>query len=107
MPKPEKHVFVCNQNRSIGHPRGSCQQNGCGEVMEQFMWEFQQRELQSTYGLTACACIGPCGNGPSVLVYPEGILYGKVSREDVKTIIDEHLIGDTPVERLKVPADIW
>lgn len=107
MPKPQKHVFVCTQNRGLGHPRGSCQQNNCGEVIDEFMLEFQQRELHGKYALTASGCIGPCGNGPSVLVYPEGIMYGKVTRQDVKAIIDEHLLGDAPVERLKVPADIW
>lgn len=107
MPKPKKHVFVCTQNRGPGHPRGSCQQNNCNEVIDEFMLEFQQRDLRANFALTPTGCIGPCGSGPSVLVYPEGIMYGKVTREDVKAIIDEHLLGDTPVERLKVPADIW
>lgn len=107
MPKPQKHVFVCTQNRGPGHPRGSCQQSGCAEVMDQFMWEFQQRELYGKYALTPSGCIGPCGGGPSVLVYPEGIMYGKVTKADVTAIIDEHLLADAPVERLKVPADIW
>jgi (2Fe-2S) ferredoxin len=42
-----------------------------------------------------------------VLVYPEGIMYTGVSAGDVGAIIDEHLIGDTPVERLKAPAELW
>lgn len=107
MPKPQKHVFVCTQNRGPGHPRGSCQQSNCGEIVDEFMLEFQSRDLHGKYALTFTGCIGPCGTGPSVLVYPEGIMYGKVKREDVKAIIDEHLLGDVPVERLKVPADIW
>lgn len=107
MPKPQKHVFVCTQNRGPGHPRGSCQQSNCGEIVDEFMLEFQARELHGKYALTFTGCIGPCGTGPSVLVYPEGIMYGKVTRQDVKAIIEEHLLGDVPVERLKVPADIW
>ncbi len=107
MPKPKKHVFVCTQNRGPGHPRGSCQQSNCGEIVDEFMLEFQQRDLHGKYALTFTGCIGPCGCGPSVLVYPEGVMYGKVTRQDVKAIIDEHLLGDVPVERLKVPADIW
>ncbi len=34
-------------------------------------------------------------------------MYGSVTKEDVGAIFDEHLLGDMPVERLKVPADLW
>jgi (2Fe-2S) ferredoxin len=45
--------------------------------------------------------------GPNILVYPEGILYSNVTKEDVSAIFDEHLLGGQPVERLRAPADIW
>lgn len=107
MPRPEKHVFVCTQNRPPGHPRGSCASTGCMDVMNAFMEEIQNRNLFEKIGLTNTGCMGPCMMGPSVLVYPEGIMYGRVTKEDVTTIIDEHLLGGEPVEKLKVPAEIW
>jgi (2Fe-2S) ferredoxin len=45
--------------------------------------------------------------GPSVLVYPEGVMYGKLKKEDVKTIIEQYLLGDEPVASLMVPAEVW
>ena len=51
--------------------------------------------------------MGPCMVGPSVLVYPEGIMYGNLQKSDVKTIIDQHLLGNEPVTDLMVPAEIW
>jgi len=45
--------------------------------------------------------------GPSVLVYPEGIMYGNVTVADVSEIFEEHLLGGRPVERLIVPASLW
>jgi len=30
-----------------------------------------------------------------------------VGKDDVAEIIEQHLLGDQPVERLKVPAEIW
>lgn len=107
MAKPLKHVFVCTQNRGPGHPRGSCNQNGCGEVLDEFMIEFQRRNLEDKFRLTVTGCIGPCGTGPSVLVYPDGVMYGKVAKEDVAAIVEQHLLGDVPLEALRVPADIW
>ncbi len=66
-----------------------------------FSEQFEQKGLWGRFLLTSTGCIGACDAGPSVLVYPEGILYGKVTKEDVAAIIDEHLLGDKPVERLK------
>ncbi|MGZ8238695.1 MAG: (2Fe-2S) ferredoxin domain-containing protein, partial [Methylobacter sp.] len=106
MPRPEKHVFVCTQNRPQGHPRGSCASSGCAEVMNEFMNEIQTRNLFEKIALTNTGCMGPCMMGPSVLVYPEGVMYGKVQKEDVKTIIEQHLLGGEPVADLIVPAEI-
>lgn len=106
MSKPAKHVFICSQNRGPGHPRGSCAQSGATPVLEEFAHEFQQRNLNGKFALTATGCLGPC-NGPHVLVYPEGVMYWKVTRDDVKAIIDEHLLGDTPIERLRAPQEVW
>jgi (2Fe-2S) ferredoxin len=107
MPRPEKHVFICTQNRPQGHPRGSCGAKGCADVMNEFMNEIQARNLFEKIALTNTGCMGPCMFGTSVLVYPEGIMYGNVTKKDVKTIIDEHLLGGKPVEALKVPAEVW
>lgn len=107
MPKPDKHIFVCTQNRGPGHPRGSCTQSGCAGMLDEFMFEFQKRNIVGKFQITVTGCLGPCGVGPSVLVYPEGVMYGKVAKEDVAAIIDEHLIGDRPVERLMIPAELW
>ncbi len=107
MPKPEKHVFVCTQNRPQGHPRGSCASSGCAEVMNEFMNEIQAQNLFEKIALTNTGCMGPCMMGPSVLVYPEGVMYGKVSKEDVKKIIQQHLLEGNPLTELQVPAEVW
>ena len=75
--------------------------------MTEFMNEIQSRNLFEKIGLTNTGCMGPCMMGPSVLVYPEGIMYGNLQKADVKTIIEQHLIGNEPVTDLMVPAEIW
>lgn len=107
MPRPTKHVFVCTQNRPAGHPRGSCMSSGCAAVMNEFMSQIQARNLFDKIALTNTGCLGPCGVGPSVLVYPDGILYGKVKPADVQLIIEQHLLGGEPVVHLKAPAEVW
>jgi (2Fe-2S) ferredoxin len=107
MPKPKKHVFVCIQNRPMGHPRPSCGQKNCAEVAEEFYKNLDQRQLFDQIQVTTTSCLGPCSEGPSVLVYPEGVMYGGVSKQDVTTIFDEHLLNDQPIERLKVAKEFW
>ena len=107
MGKPEKHVFVCTQSRPADHPRGSCAAKGSEAVFQEFLQQFQQRQLWGRFSVAGSTCIGACGIGPSVVVYPEGVMYGGVKKEDVTAIIEEHLLGDKPVERLKAPAEVW
>ncbi|HUX90370.1 MAG TPA: (2Fe-2S) ferredoxin domain-containing protein [Gallionellaceae bacterium] len=107
MPKPKKHVFICTQTRPPNHSRGSCALNGSNAIFQEFLQQFERRGLWGKFAVTSSGCIGPCGNGPSVLVYPEGVMYGGVSKDDVAAIIEQHLLGNQPVERLKVPAEIW
>lgn len=108
MPKPRKHILVCVQGRPTGHPRGSCQDKGCGQTWQAFSDAFTTRNLWAAgFQLTNTGCLGPCNLGPSVLVYPEGLMYTGVKPQDVELIIDEHLLGDKPVARLLAPADVW
>ena len=73
MPKPEKHVFVCVQNRGPGHPRGSCIQSGCAEIFEEFGFAFQQRNLNGKVALTSNAITlvatadGGCPTGGAIV----------------------------------------
>jgi (2Fe-2S) ferredoxin len=76
-------------------------------VFQEFMQQFEQRQLWGRFAVTGSGCLGPCGSGPNILVYPEGIMYGGIGKDDVAAIIEEHLLGDKPVERLKVPDEIW
>jgi (2Fe-2S) ferredoxin len=36
-----------------------------------------------------------------MVVYPEEVWYGQVSPEDVDEIIENHIVGGNPVERLR------
>lgn len=107
MPRPQKHVFVCSQQRPPNHPRGSCGQKGCNEVLQTFWAELQQRNAFETIAVTYSGCLGPCDSGPNVLVYPDGVMYGGVTKDDVAEIFDAHLVGGEPVVRLKLPDGVW
>lgn len=107
MPKPQKHVFICVQNRPSDHPRPACGQKNAAVVAEEFYSQLQQRQLFDKVAVSTSSCLGPCSEGPSVLVYPEGVMYARVSKEDVAEIFDQHLEKGEPVERLRMPAAFW
>ncbi|WP_119157024.1 (2Fe-2S) ferredoxin domain-containing protein [Caldimonas tepidiphila] len=107
MPRPQKHVFVCTQNRPPGHPRGACAAKGSTEVLQAFWAELQKRGAHERVAVTYAGCMGPCEAGPNVLVYPEGVMYGGVAKADVAEIFTQHLEGGEPLGRLLAPATVW
>lgn len=94
----KKHVFVCNGEH--------CTKNGSAAVKARFMEELRARGLQRKRAIkgdfmcTDCSSVGFCDIGPAVLVYPDGVWYAHVQPSDVPEIIESHLIGGRPVERL-------
>lgn len=97
--KPKHHFFVCLNQRPEGHPRGSCGALGGGALFDAFRDELERRNLMEVR-ITGTTCMGPCDHGPTVVVYPEGVWYGKVTPADVAELIDSHTEARGPVKRL-------
>ena len=94
------HIFVCINQRPPGHPKGDCASKGSREIFQKFPEEVEKRQLWERVAVNGTTCLGPCNLGASVVVYPEGIWYGQVGVKDVEEIVDQHIVGGKPVERL-------
>lgn len=99
------HVFICTNTRPPDHPRGCCNADGTAALRERFKEEVARRNLKATVRANAAGCLDQCEHGPTVVVYPEGVWYGGVHPEDVAEIVDSHLRGGRPVERLRLKAE--
>lgn len=100
MPKPEKFVFVCINQRDPEHPRPSCINSGSGEIFNALREE-QGRRLLTDVKVVAGGCLEACMVGPVMAVYPDDVWYGGVIESDVPEIMD-HLEGGPPVARLAI-----
>ena len=101
MPPPfVKHVFVCTNLRDEANPKGSCAAKGSEELTVLFKKALEAKGIKEKIRINKSGCLDACERGCSVVVYPEGVWYGGVKKEDVKQIVAEHLVGGKPVERL-------
>jgi (2Fe-2S) ferredoxin len=46
---------------------------------------------------TKAACLRICHEGPWLVVYPEGIWYGRLDGERLRRILQEHVVEGRPV----------
>lgn len=102
MNKFKKHIFICENKRPDGHPRGCCADEGSVELRQEFKAILKKRGLDEKIRANAAGCLDACEHGAVVVVYPEQIWYGNVKKEDVNEIIESHLINEKPVERLRI-----
>jgi (2Fe-2S) ferredoxin len=95
------HVFCCFQQRPPNHPRGSCTASGAPPLWERLSAKIQAGPLAGV-AMVATGCLGFCGAGPLMVIYPEGIWYQPKTTEDIDEIVESHFVGGRPVERLVV-----
>ena len=86
------HVLVCGGT--------GCTSSGSKAVQEAFLENIEAFGLSEEVKLVQTGCFGLCALGPVVIIYPEGTFYSRVSPEDVKEIVEEHLLKGRVVERL-------
>ncbi|HEY1805161.1 MAG TPA: (2Fe-2S) ferredoxin domain-containing protein [Terracidiphilus sp.] len=102
MPKFEKHIFVCGNQRPEGHPRGCCDPLAQGKLQKLFKQKLAERGLKGRVRANQAGCLDQCEHGPNLVVYPDAVWYGFVTEADVDEIIDSHIVGGKPVERLRL-----
>ena len=102
MKRFDKHIFICENKRPEGHPRGCCAEKGSAEIKEKFKSRLKELGLNTEVRANSAGCLDACEFGASIVIYPEQIWYGYVSQNDVEEIIQSHIINNKPVDRLKI-----
>lgn len=101
-PNFKHHVFVCTNRREADNPKGSCAHKNAEAIRDFLKIESHNRGLKREVRVNNAGCLDACAQGPAVVVYPEGVWYTVPTVEDAKEIVEQHLVGGTVVERLRM-----
>jgi (2Fe-2S) ferredoxin len=102
MKRYDKHIFICENKRPSDDPRGCCSDKNSQAVRELFKMRIKELKLNLIVRANAAGCLDACEYGTTVVIYPEQIWYGKVTPTDVEEIIQNHIIKNIPVGRLRI-----
>lgn len=86
------HVLVCGGT--------GCTASDSVKIIEELEVRIKEFNLQEEVKVVKTGCFGLCAEGPIMVVYPEGAMYTMVKVEDVKEIVEEHLLKGRIVKRL-------
>ncbi|NMB40354.1 MAG: NADH-quinone oxidoreductase subunit NuoF [Firmicutes bacterium] len=91
--KPEeRHILLCG-----GVP---CRSLRCLEVKEAVSDELHKHNFEEKVKVLETGCIGNCKLGPSLIIFPEGVVYRRLKTENAREIIEEHVLGGRLLEHL-------
>ncbi len=86
------HILICGGT--------GCTSSGCERILNEFNHQLEEHKLAEEIKVIKTGCFGLCALGPIVIVYPEGAFYSRLTEEDVKEIVEEHLLKGRIVKRL-------
>lgn len=96
------HVFFCVNQREAGE--ACCAAKGAQAMRDYAKQKIKALKLagKGQCRISNAGCMDRCGEGPVLVVYPEGTWYTYVDQDDIDEIIDEHLVHGRVVKRLQI-----
>jgi len=101
-PYYQRHAFFCVNRREDGR---RCCADSDSDAMRAYAKSRMKAADFHGRGLVrvnSAGCLDRCDEGPVLVVYPDGVWYTFVDREDIDEIIDSHLLGGKIVDRLRI-----
>jgi len=95
MKQPTSLVFVCQNLRGPGDPKGSCTRRGSKDVLERIREVRMELGLKSELRVMGATCLGCCESGVTVLVVDKdgANYYGRIDPELGEALVREQVAG--------------
>ena len=77
-----------------------CHASNAKELMDNLKKYIKENGLENDVRVIQTGCFGFCAQGPIVKVMPDNVFYVQVTPDDAKEIVESHIVGKQPVERL-------
>lgn len=75
-------------------------------MAKEFKRALKERGLRRSVMMTNVKCLGQCGRGPVVAVYPAGLWYGRVDETGARAIVEQFVRQDLVVAGPEVLCDM-
>jgi len=99
----ERHVFFCLNRRDGDRPCCAARDTESLQAYAKDRVKALRLAGPGRVRVNKAGCLDRCEQGPVAVVYPEGVWYTFVDREDIDEIVDSHLRDGKPVDRLRLP----
>jgi (2Fe-2S) ferredoxin len=107
LPRPERQILFCVNERPPGNTKGSCGEKGSRELFDRMKALVVERGLAERVMVNRTYCLKHCSRGPVVAIQPDNVWYAGVAEADLVPICDAHAEGGPPIERLLMPDIPW
>ena len=97
----DAHVFVCLNERSSDHPRGSCFARGSSELHSKLKKRAKELGIKNIR-INKAGCLERCELGPVIVIYPEGVWYHIETDQDIEEILQKHILNGEVVKSLRL-----
>ena len=81
----KKQILVCMNE--------TCKCQGGDKVFEKLKERIKELNLKKIYRPSRVICLGLCGKGPNVLIWPDGTVYSNFTEDRIEDLIQKHLLN--------------